>query len=53
MPATHDQSYGTGLSQDTIVKIEEVKRLMDKYPKHHGNPDGIIQWAIHSCLSQL
>ncbi|MGA9150274.1 MAG: hypothetical protein WBZ36_06835 [Candidatus Nitrosopolaris sp.] len=31
-----DQSSSTGLSQDTIVKIDEVRRLMNK------NPDGII-----------
>jgi hypothetical protein len=24
---------------------------MNKYPKHHKNPDGIIQWAIHSSLN--
>src|SRR5215831_11643159 len=42
-----DQSYPTGLSQDTIVKIDELRRLMNKYPKYHMNRDGIIQWAIH------
>ena len=51
MHTIHDQSYGTGLSQDTIVKIDEIRRLMNKYPNYHMNPDGIIQWAIHSCLN--
>jgi hypothetical protein len=51
MPTMEDQSYGTGLSQDTIVKIEELKRLMDKYPKYNMNPNGIIQWAIHSSIN--
>jgi hypothetical protein len=43
-----DEKYGTGLSQDNIIKIEELERLMDKYQKYHMNPGGIIQWAIHS-----
>jgi hypothetical protein len=47
----HDQSSWTVLSQDTIVKIDELRRLMNKYPKYHMNPGGIIQWAIHSCLN--
>jgi hypothetical protein len=45
-----DQSSSTGLSQDTIVKIDEVRRLMNKYPNYHMNPDGIIQWAIHCSI---
>jgi hypothetical protein len=51
MPSMGDRSYGTTLSQDTIAKIEEINRLMNKYPEYHVNPDGIIQWAIHSCLN--
>jgi hypothetical protein len=43
-----DEKYGTGLSQDNIIKIEELKSLMNKYQKYHMNPGGIIQWAIHS-----
>jgi hypothetical protein len=43
-----DEKYGTGFSQDNIIKIEEFKRLMNKYQKYHMNPGGIIQWAIHS-----
>jgi hypothetical protein len=27
-----DQKYGTGLSQETKLKIEELKRLVYKYP---------------------
>lgn len=41
-----DQSYGTGLSQATKLKIEELKRLAYKYPQYHSNPDEIIRWAI-------
>jgi len=40
-----DESYWTHLSQDTIVKIDE------QYPRHHMNPDGIIQWANPSCIN--
>jgi len=38
----------TGFSQDTIVKIDELRRLMNRYPKYNMNPNGIIRWAIHS-----
>jgi hypothetical protein len=24
---------------------------MNKYPKYNMNPDGIIQWAIHSSIN--
>ena len=51
MPSMEDRSYGTGLSKDTVVKIDELNRLMDKYPKYHMNPDGIIQWAIHCSIN--
>ncbi len=51
MPSMEDRIYGTGLSQDTIVKIHDLNRLMNKYPKYHMNPDGIIQWAIHSSIN--
>ena len=44
-----DESYRTGLSQDAI---DEVNRLMNRHPKYHMNPDGIIQWAIHSCSTE-
>jgi hypothetical protein len=45
-----DQSYGSGLSQDTIVKIGELKRLVNKYPQYLDNPDEIVKWAIY-CSS--
>jgi hypothetical protein len=50
-PSMDDQSYGSGLSQDTIVKIGEFKRLVYKYPQYHNNdPDEIVKWAIY-CSS--
>jgi hypothetical protein len=42
---TMDKSFETGLSIETIQKIEELKGLMNKYPQYHPNPDGIIRWA--------
>jgi hypothetical protein len=47
------QSYGTSLSDTTTtkLKIDELNRLMNKYPNYHMNPDVIIQWAIHSSFN--
>jgi hypothetical protein len=50
-PTRDVQNYGTGLSRDIIVKIDELRRLMDKYPQYQMNPDGIIQWAIHTSIN--
>ena len=46
-----DQRYVTGLSQETIQKIQELKRLMNKYPQYHTNPDGIIRLAIYNSIN--
>jgi hypothetical protein len=46
-----DQGYGTGLSPQTNLKIEELKMLVHKYPQYHTNPHGIITWAIHSSIN--
>ena len=45
-----DQRHGNGLSQDTIVKIGELKRLVNKYPQYLDNPDEIVKWALY-CSS--
>lgn len=45
-----DQSFGTGLSQETTLKIDELTRLMNKYPQFHTNPNGIIRWAINGAV---
>jgi hypothetical protein len=42
-----DESYGTSLSQGTIQKIQELQRLVKKYPQYC--PDGLLQWIIISC----
>jgi hypothetical protein len=46
MHAADDQRYGTSLSMETTHKIEELKRLMNRYPQYHPNPDAIIRWAV-------
>jgi hypothetical protein len=44
-----DQSYRTGLSRET--KLEELKRLVYKYPQYHNyDPDAIVNWASY-CSS--
>jgi hypothetical protein len=50
LPTIDEQRYGSGLSQDKIGKIEEMRRLLYKYPQYFTNPDGIIKWAIY-CSS--
>jgi len=51
MPTTDGQSYGTGLSPETILKIAELKRLVNKYPQFHTiDADEIVKWAIY-CSS--
>jgi hypothetical protein len=47
----HDQSYRTGLSQEAILKIEELKRLVNKYPQYCTNPDSIIRLAIYNAIN--
>jgi hypothetical protein len=47
-----DQRYGTSLPQDTILKIEELKGLMNKYPQYHTNPDDIIRFAIFNSINR-
>ena len=34
-----------------ILKIQELKTLMNKYPKYHTNPDDIIRWAIYNSIN--
>ncbi|MGB8938002.1 MAG: hypothetical protein WCC17_23170 [Candidatus Nitrosopolaris sp.] len=46
-----DQNFGTGLSLDNILKIGELKRLVNKYPQYHTNPDDIIRWAIYHSIN--
>jgi hypothetical protein len=46
------QSYGSTLSPETILKIEQLKRLVYKYPQYHeANPDAIIRLAIFNSIN--
>jgi hypothetical protein len=47
----NDLGNRTGLTQDNIVKIQELKRLLNKYPEYNRNPDGILRWAIRSSIN--
>jgi DNA transposition AAA+ family ATPase len=51
MQMMDNQSYETGLSQGAILKIQELKRLVNKYPQFHTiDADEIVKWAIY-CSS--
>ena len=39
----------TTLSQETILKIEELKRLIDRYSRYHHNPAAVINCIIYYC----
>jgi hypothetical protein len=45
-----DQRNG-GLSPSAIQKIQELKALMNKYPRYHTNPDGIIRLVIYNSIN--
>ncbi|MGC2684689.1 MAG: hypothetical protein WA323_22745 [Candidatus Nitrosopolaris sp.] len=52
MHTTDYQSFGTGLSQGTTQKIDELKRLVYKYRQYQNNdPDEIIKWAVHWSIN--
>jgi hypothetical protein len=44
-----DESYGTSLPQSAIQKIQELQRLVKKYPQYC--PDHLLQWIIISCVN--
>jgi len=41
----------SSLSQDTLVKIEEFKRMINKYSHYHENPDDIIRLTIYNSIN--
>jgi hypothetical protein len=49
MNTTDDEETTTTLSHETRLKIEELKRLVYKYPQYHSNPGGVIACVIHFC----
>lgn len=45
------QSHGTGLSPETMLKTEQLKRLVYKYPQSCPNADGILKLAIYNSIN--
>jgi hypothetical protein len=43
-----DLTYGSGSSQEKILKVGELKRLINKYSRHCSNPDGILELTIYN-----
>jgi hypothetical protein len=44
-------NYRGTLSQETILKIQELKRLVYKYVQYHSNPDGVIKCVTHFSIN--
>jgi hypothetical protein len=49
-PIMDDQRNG-GLSSDAIQKIQELKALMNKYPRYHTNADSIIRLTVYNSIN--
>jgi hypothetical protein len=41
------QRYRNGLSKDTLLKIDQLKRLLNRYPQFFPNPNQILTWTIN------
>jgi hypothetical protein len=46
---TTDDEETTTLSRETTLKIEELKRLMYRYPQYHRNPGAVISCIVYFC----
>jgi len=46
---TTDDEETTTLSQETILKIQELKRLVYRYSQYHRNPGAIINCIVYYC----
>jgi hypothetical protein len=52
LPTTDEQRYGSGLSPETILKIEQLKRLVYKCSQYHNNdPDEIVRLVVYNCIN--
>jgi hypothetical protein len=50
LPTMDEQRYG--LSHETIVNVEELKRLVHKYPQYQDtDPNMIVEWAIYCYMN--
>ena len=50
---TTDEEKTTTLSQETRLKIEELKRLVYKYTQYHRNPGAVIQAEVDRVAEVL
>jgi hypothetical protein len=48
---TADERFGTSSSPETILKLKELKRLLNKYHQYHTNPAAIMIWAVHYSIN--
>jgi hypothetical protein len=47
-----NQGNGPGLYQGTILKIEQLRRLLNKYPQYQNNdPDEIVRLVVFYCIN--
>jgi len=46
---TDNEQTITTLSQETILKIKELKKLVYRYHQYHPNPAAVITCVIHFC----
>jgi hypothetical protein len=46
---TTDDEETTTLSEETILKIEGLKRLIYRYSQYHRNPGAVINWIVYHC----
>jgi hypothetical protein len=49
-PVESTKDEGT-LSEETMLKIQGLRRLMYKYPQYHSNPDVILKCATHFSIN--
>jgi hypothetical protein len=47
--STRDDEETTTLSRETILKIEELKRLIYRYSQYHHNPSAVVNCIIYYC----
>jgi hypothetical protein len=48
---TTDDEKTTTLSQETILKVHELKRLVYRYAQYYRNPDAIIKCATYWSIN--
>jgi len=46
---TADDEETITLSLETILKMEELKRLIYRYPQYHHNPSAVINCIVYYC----